>query len=155
MTTIPGSQSARGDAAQAVSLKWAAAWSQTDPAEWLNIYAEDATYTDYAFGFIRRGKAGLKDHFDIWRKAHPDFKMSVVEVWPAIELGDGLVKESIRTKNVGTFTNDLPRMKASGKEFEFYAVVDLVIRLEDSLIVKVEEWYHRQFDAEFVERDAV
>ena len=67
---------------------------------------------------------------------------------------DGLVKYSFRTSNIGTFTNDLPSMKASGKRFDFYAVVDLVVRQEDGLIVKVDEWYHRQFDASVIERDS-
>ena len=141
--------------AKNIGIKWAAAWSQSDPINWANIYAEDATYTDYAFGFIRRGKAGLKDHFNIWRKAHPDFEMIVLEVWPAIDMDDGHMKTSIRTKNVGTFTKDLPSMKASGRKFEFYAVVDLVFRNGDGLVVKVEEWYHRQFDGPaLIERDS-
>lgn len=65
-----------------------------------------------------------------------------------------MVKCSIRTRNIGTFTNDLPSLKASGKKFNFYAVVDLVVRMEDGLIVRVDEWYHRQIDADtLVERD--
>ena len=138
----------------AIGSKWATAWSQTDVSAWTSIYADKATYTDYAFGFIRRGKPGLGEHFTIWRKAHPDFRMEVVEVWPEIVLDENLVKHSIRTRNVGTFTCDLPTMKASGKTFEFYAVVDLVVGKQDGLIVKVQEWYHRQFDADrLVERD--
>ncbi|KAK5175764.1 uncharacterized protein LTR77_000904 [Saxophila tyrrhenica] len=133
---------------------WASAWSQTSPSVWTSIYTPTATYTDYAFGFIRRGHGGLKQHFDLWRTAHPDFQIIVLETWPAIDLGNGRTKHSIRTKNVGTFTNDLPSMKASGRKFEFYAAVDLVMREEDGLIEEVEEWYHRQFDSEaLVERD--
>ena len=140
--------------AHSLGSKWTTAWSQTDPAVWLDVYAGEATYTDYAFGFIRRGKAGLAEHFKLWRTAHPDFRATVVEAWPGLNLGGGFVKYSIRTRNVGTFTNDLPSLKASGREFEFYAVVDFVVRLEDGLIVKVEEWYHRQFDTPaLVERD--
>ncbi|KAK3657511.1 hypothetical protein LTR56_002285 [Elasticomyces elasticus] len=142
-------------ASHAAGTKWAAAWSQTSPQIWTSLYTPSATYTDYAFGFIRRGHAGLKSHFEIWRTAHPDFLMTVTEAWPGIDLGDGLVKYSIRTSNQGTFTNDLPTLKASGKKFDFYAVVDLVVRSEDGLVVKVEEWYHRQIDYEkLLERDA-
>ena len=119
-------------------------------------YTAEATYNDYAFGFTRRGRAGLEDHFNLWRTAHPDFRATVVEAWPGLHVGDGLVKYSVRTRNVGTFTNDLPSMKASGRNFDFIAVVDLVIRLENGLIEKVDEWYHRQFDSPaLVERDSV
>ena len=46
-------------------------------------------------------------------------------------------------------------MKANGKAFDFYAVVDLVVNEQDGLIVSVDEWYHRQFDYEkLFERDA-
>ena len=142
------------DSGHKFGSKWTSAWSQTDPSIWTSIYTPEATYTDYAFGFIRCGKAGLEDHFKIWRTAHPDFRVSIVEAWPGLDLGEGLVKYSVRTMNVGTFTNDLPTIKASGKTFEFYAAVDLVVRVEDGLIVRVDEWYHRQFDAPaLVERD--
>ena len=145
--------------------KWTDAWSQTDPSVWLSVYADDATYTDYAFNFIRRGKKGLDEHFKIWRHAHPDFRADILEAWPGIELNEAtlgehllsdkptLVKYSVRTSNKGTFTNDLPTLKASGKEFNFCAVVDIVVRVEDGLIVRVDEWYHRQFDAKIIERD--
>ena len=142
-------------AAHAAGSKWAAAWSQSDPSVWADIYTADAMYTDYAFGFVRRGKDGLKEHIKIWRDAHPDFYVTIVEAWPGIDLGEGMVKYSIRTSNVGTFTNDLPIQKASGKKFDFYAVVDLVVKTDDGLIVKVDEWYHRQFDYQSLpERDA-
>lgn len=49
--------------------------------------------------------------------------------------------------------NDLPSLKATGKKFDFYAVVDIVVREADGLIVEIEEWYHRQFDAAIIERD--
>ena len=122
---------------------------------WLSIYAEDATYADYAFGFIRRGKKGLDEHFKLWRHANPDFRAEIAEQWPPIDLGD-TVKYSIRTHNIGTWANDLRVFKASGKKFNFYAVVDLVVRKEDGLITKIDEWYHRQFDLEsLAERDVV
>ena len=64
-------------------------------------------------------------------------------------------KYSIRTSNEGTFVKDLPSIKASGKDFKFYAVVDLSVRVEDGLITNVDECYHRQFDAPaLVERDS-
>jgi hypothetical protein len=64
------------------------------------------------------------------------------------------MKCSIRTHNLGTFTNDLPSAKASGKEFDFYAVVDLIWDEKTGLIEHVDEWYTRQFDtAEPLKRD--
>ncbi len=49
---------------------------------------------------------------------------------------------------------DLPSKKASGRKWEFYAVVDLVVS-GNGKIEEVEEWYCREFDAEkLVERDA-
>lgn len=135
-----------------IGNKWAAAWSQVETTVWTDLYADDATYTDYAFGFIRRGKEGLRQHFNIWRKSNPDFRMEVIEAYPGFvfrrsslaEPGKpNLMKCSIRTKNTGTFTNGLPIMKASGKPFEFYAVVDFVVRVDNGKIVAVEEWYHK------------
>jgi len=80
--------------------------------------------------------------------------MKIHEAYPGIDLGGGRVKYNIRTSNKGTFTKDLPVMKASRKKFNFYAVVDLVVN-KAGLIVSVDEWYHRQFDYEtLLERDA-
>jgi hypothetical protein len=87
--------------AQEIGSKWAAAWSQTNPSIWTEIYTPNATYTYYAFGFIRRVKAGLEEHFKIWRTAHTNFNVSVVEVWPRLDLGEGMYKYSIRTSNRG------------------------------------------------------
>ena len=141
--------------AKVIGEVWTTAWSQTDPSAWTSIYAPDASYTDYAFNFVRRGHAGLKNHFELWRTAHPDFHAEIAEVWRAQELADapGKLKCSIRTINKGTFTNDLPSLKANGKKFNFYAVVDIVWRESDGLIERIDEWYHRQFDAEILERD--
>ena len=55
-------------------------------------------------------------------------------------------RRSIRTANRGTFQNDLPRKKASGKKFEFMGVVDLVIDEQDELAERVDEWYPWEFD---------
>ena len=52
----------------------------------------------------------------------------------------------MRTKNMGTFVNDLPRKKASGKPWVFRACVDLVVNLKDGLIEDVEEWYAHNFE---------
>jgi hypothetical protein len=53
---------------------------------------------------------------------------------------------SIRTINRGTFLNDLPRKKASGKKFSFRGVVDFVIGEDNGLIEEVNEYYSWNFD---------
>lgn len=139
------------DQAIAIGSKWAAAWSQTDPAVWTAIYTPDATYTDYAFNVRRKTHAGMEKHFNMWRTANPDFECKVLSAWPGVELSDGRVKYSVRTSNKGTFTNTVPpRLIASGKQFDFYAVIDIVVR-EDGLIEAIEEWYCRQFDSTVIE----
>ncbi len=133
---------------------WTSAWSQSDPSVWLSVYSEQATYTDYAFFFRRRGHAGLHEHFNIWRSAHPDFRIETSEIWPPIKVSEGKLKCSIRTRNIGTFVHDLPTIKATGAPFNFYAVVDLVFDEESGLIDSVDEWYHKEFfREEVVERD--
>ncbi|KAK3118014.1 hypothetical protein LTR53_000050 [Teratosphaeriaceae sp. CCFEE 6253] len=142
-------------AASAAGTTWCAAWSQPHPSAWTALYTADATYTDHAFGFIRRGHAGLAEHFALWRSANPDFRATVTQAFPGLDLGGGLVKYSLRTRNEGTFRADLPTLRASGRDFRFDAMVDLVVREGDGLIVGVVEFYHRQFDRwDFVERDA-
>jgi hypothetical protein len=51
---------------------------------------------------------------------------------------------SIRTINKGTFLNDLPSKKASGKKFTFRGVVDFRVNRE-GLIENIEEWYSWDF----------
>ncbi len=47
---------------------------------------------------------------------------------------------------MGTFVQDLPRKKATGKPFVFRACVDFVVNLHDGLIEEVEEWYAHNFE---------
>ena len=56
-----------------------------------------------------------------------DFKMTVVDAYPAKELDDGRKGFTFRTHNTGTFVNDLVKRKASGKKFWFLGVVDFVV----------------------------
>ena len=93
--------------AYAAGSTWAVAWSQTDLLGWTEIYTDDIVYTDYAFGFDRRGKDGLRERVTSWLNANPDFQVTVVKVWPGSAKGDGKVKYNIRTQNVGIFTIDL------------------------------------------------
>ena len=57
---------------------------------------------------------------------------------------DETVAFSIRTTNKGSFVNDLPSKKASGKKFVFRGVVDFQVNGE-GLIKSVEEWYSWDF----------
>lgn len=67
-------------------------------------------------------------------------------IWWASDI-DGHGKNascSFRTINYGTFTGDLPARKASGKSFQFSAMLHLTI--EDGLIVSMDESYRDTFD---------
>jgi hypothetical protein len=88
-------------------------------------------------------------HWEIWRTAIPDFTMEVehFHIPQKKESGideDETVAFSIRTTNKGSFVNDLPSKKASGKKFVFRGVVDFQVNGE-GLIKSVEEWYSWDF----------
>lgn len=126
--------------------RWLEAWSGKDVAAWTKLYSRQAKYTDHAFQIVRVGPVPLKEHWIIWRTAHPDFVVQMEDMWPFEELPDGRCRYSMRTKNTGTFVNDLPHKKASGKPWVFRACVDLVVNLKDGLIKDVEEWYSHNFE---------
>ena len=132
-----------------IVTKWVEVWSSQplDPDAWVSLYAPRAKYTDHAFQLVRIGHETLRSHFHIWRHVNPDFFMEIDEKVPvtAEPLSDQRVRYSIRTHNKGTFVEDLPRRKASGKKFNFRGVVDLVVN-GDGLIEEVEEWYCSNFD---------
>ena len=138
--------------AQQVAQKWVANWNQRDPAVFASIYKPTTgLYVDHAFLIRRSGRATLEKHFNIWIGAHPDFSMAIVRMDPeeAVArgaMGEELKRISIRTVNRGTFQNDLPRRKASGKKFEFMGAVDLLLDEKDGLIVRVDEYYTWEFD---------
>jgi hypothetical protein len=108
----------------------------------LALYSPNGTYIDYAFQSRRSVPELLKRHWGIWRKSNPDFVMEVERFDPPPNrLKEGETTSfSIRTINKGTFSNDLPSKKASGKYFIFRAVVDFRINRE-GLIETIDEWY--------------
>ena len=80
--------------------------------------------------------------------------MTATDVYPALPLGNGKVKVIFKTDNQGTLSNDLPRKKATGKEFLFKGLVEFIVDEESGLIEVVEEWYCSNFElARSVEQD--
>lgn len=131
--------------------RWAAAWSQTDPEQWVSLYTPNATYTDHAFQFTRQGRPQFERHFNLWRTSNPDFIMTIDEnrpmFWNASDLDGKVVHCSFRTINRGTFKEDLPTKKATGKTFVFIGVIDMVIERKNGLITQLDEWYtNNSFD---------
>ncbi len=72
--------------------------------------------------------------------------MTATHVYPALPLDNGKVKVIFKTDNEGTLSNDLPRKKATGKEFLFKGVVEFIVDEESGLIEEVEEWYCFNFE---------
>ncbi|KAJ9611971.1 hypothetical protein H2200_003566 [Cladophialophora chaetospira] len=135
--------------------RWAEGWSSDDSSPWLSLYSPRMKYTDHAFQIVRIGTdSTLPTHWKIWRTAIPDFRMTITSVYPVLQLGNGRLKVIFKTDNAGTFENDLPRTKASGKPFLFKGVVEFVLDEASGLIDEVEEWYCSNFQlARSVEQD--
>lgn len=125
---------------------WAAAWSQENSSAFAQLFSPKAVYTDHAFQIV---STNIRDHHKIWRAANPDFKVildSSTPIWWSSDFGQQGKNAScsFRTINYGTFTGDLPTRKASGKSFQFSAMLHLTI--EDGLIVSMDEFYRDTFD---------
>ncbi|GKT83719.1 hypothetical protein Ct61P_01569 [Colletotrichum tofieldiae] len=76
----------------------------------------------------------------------PDFKIETDSVWLEESLPEGKTRLVFKTKNTGTFTHDLPRVKASGRSFWFPGVIEFIVRDDDGLIETINEWYTFKFD---------
>ena len=133
---------------KSIAVRWTAAWGGSNAADWVALYAPTATYIDHAFQIRRTGSAVLTCHWEIWRTSIPDFVMEVehfhVPQKDAAVDGAESPTFSIRTINKGTFLNDLPSKKASGKKFVFRGVVDFKVN-QEGLIENIEEWYSWDF----------
>ena len=138
-----------------IATRWAEAWSAEDSSAWVSMYSPRAKYIDHAFQIVRAGTDTIiPAHWRIWRTAIPDFVMTVTAEYPPIQLGNGKVKIIFKTDNEGTFKNDLPSKKATGKPFLFKGVVEFVVDEASGLIDVVEEWYSYNFElAKSVEAD--
>ncbi|GJC80304.1 hypothetical protein ColLi_03142 [Colletotrichum liriopes] len=133
---------------KAVSIisRWTEGFSAPDPGEWVKLHAADVTYTDHAFQIQASTLAGIADHARVWNRAVPDFKIETDTVWLEERLPQGKTRLVFKTKNTGTFTHDLPRVKASGKSFWFPGVIEFIVRDDDGLIETINEWYTFKFD---------
>lgn len=131
---------------ESIPERWAAAWSQDNSAAFAELFNPKAVYTDHAFQIV---STNIREHHKIWRAANPDFKVILdpsTPIWWASGLDEHGKKAScsFRTINYGTFTGDLPTRKASGKSFQFSAMLHLTI--EEGLIVSMDEFYRDTFD---------
>lgn len=50
----------------------------------------------------------------------------------------------MRGRWIGTFLNDLPRVKATGKRINYPVRVEMIVR-DDGLIEEAAEWYSTEF----------
>lgn len=131
---------------ESIPERWAAAWSQDDSAAFEALFSPKAVYTDHAFQVV---STNIREHHKIWRTANPDFKVVLdpsTPIWWAGDTDKNGKKSScsFRTINRGTFTGGLPTKKASGKSFQFSAMLHLTI--QDGLIVSMDEFYRDTFD---------
>lgn len=103
-------------------------------------------YTDHAFQISRTGHKGIKSHTEIWKGSLPDFAVKEEHIWLEETLPGDKTRLVFRTVNTGTFVNDLPEIKATGRPFWFPGVVELIVRNQGGLIETIEEWYTFKFD---------
>ncbi|KAI8716012.1 hypothetical protein NCS52_01110500 [Fusarium sp. LHS14.1] len=133
------------DKARLIISRWTDGWSASNQSDWVKLHAHDVVYTDHAFQISRTGHDGLKSHSEIWKGSIPDFAVKEEHIWLEEPLPNDKSRVVFRTVNTGVFVNDLPGIKATGRPFWFPGVVELIVRNEDGLIEKIEEWYTFKF----------
>lgn len=69
--------------------RWMAAWTGNRPERLIEFYAEDALYRDPARPHGLRGREEIYDYFVRLLARNPDWRWSVVDVWPLP--GEGFV----------------------------------------------------------------
>ncbi|KAM5386405.1 hypothetical protein ACJZ2D_000368 [Fusarium nematophilum] len=129
-----------------IITRWTEGLSGTDQTDWVKLHSQNITYTDHAFQLRRTGQAGIASHIKTWRESIPDFKIEADASWVEKSLPRGRTQLVFKTNNTGTFINDLPSLKASGKAFWFPGIVELIVCDEDGLIESVNEYYTARFD---------
>lgn len=92
---------------------WARAWETASPADFAAQYAEDGMYVVHAFRFARSGRDALEEHRHL---AQGDLELH--DGAPRDPLARGRRVHDVRLQ--GTFTGDLPRMKATGEDVVFH-----------------------------------
>ncbi len=122
-----------------VGQAWISGWNLADPEPFANLFDEDGEYYDVSFGVRRRGRALIATHHRRWRRAVPDFVMTLVD----LHVGAGFV--AMETYCTGTFDGDDLAdgvMKATMKPFRGRTAA--VLRLSDkNEIVSCHEYYDR------------
>jgi hypothetical protein len=108
------------------------------------MYAPNATFLDHAMQINRQGVANVEDHFKIWRSSVPDAKAIFEGAWPGERLPGGKWRVIIRMRWIGTFSGDLPTVKAPGTKIDYPVRVEMVVR-DDGLIEESAEWYSTRF----------
>ncbi|RSL47663.1 hypothetical protein CEP54_013284 [Fusarium duplospermum] len=129
------------DKARLIISRWTGGWSVSDQSDWVKLHTQDVVYTDHAFQMSRTDHDGLKSHTEIWKGSIPDFVVKEEHIWLEESLSGNKSRLLFKTVNTGTFVNDLPGIKATGRPFWFPGVVELIVHNEDELIEKIEEWY--------------
>lgn len=121
-----------------ICRSWARAWETPDPAGFAAQYTEDGLYTDHAFRMTKAGREAIAEHSAIWHSAISNFVVVPLEIHP---LEDGAFMTYLCK---GTFTADLPLMKATGEDVVFHCAARLTVDTAGR-ITKTEEYYSTTF----------
>ncbi|MFD8000462.1 nuclear transport factor 2 family protein [Streptomyces mirabilis] len=121
-----------------ICRSWARAWEIASPADFAAQYAEDGIYVDHAFRRAKSARDAIEEHSVIWHKAISNFRIDPREIQP---LEDGAFMTFIGR---GTFTRDLPIMKATSADIVFHGAVRITIDAAGK-IKKTEEYYSTTF----------
>ncbi|HKS45825.1 MAG TPA: nuclear transport factor 2 family protein [Amycolatopsis sp.] len=121
-----------------ICRSWARAWETASPADFAARYAEDGKYVDHAFRGTKSGRDAIEEHSDIWHRAISNFTMVPREIHP---LEDGAFMTFVGR---GTFTGDLPILKATGKDIVFHGAVRITTDTAGK-ITGTEEYYSTTF----------
>ncbi|RSM11701.1 hypothetical protein CEP52_002936 [Fusarium oligoseptatum] len=117
------------DKGRSIITRWTDGWSASDQLDWIKLHTQDVVYTDHAFQI----------------SSIPDFVVEEEHIWLEESLPGNKSRLVFKTVNTGIFVNNLPGIKATGRPFWFPGVVELIVRNEDGLIEKIEEWYTFKF----------
>lgn len=132
------------ESVQALGAKWCSFWSEGDVKSWVAMYTQEATFLDHGMQIKRQGRANVEDHFNIWKRAVPDATAVCEGAWPGERLPSGKWRIMIRLRWTGTFSNDLPTIKASGTKINYPVRAEMIVQ-DDGLIEEAAEWYSTHF----------
>ena len=93
------------------SQDYLATWNSHDWEKISPFFTDDCIYEDIAVGKVCHGKQELKAYFDDMLVWSADFR---IESKSFFTIGNWIASEWVMT---GTHTGDVPRMKATGKEY--------------------------------------